>query len=147
MDREIVYAFIDSQNLNLGTRSLGWVIDFKKFRIYLKDKYKIEKAFLFLGYIKENKKLYEYLKSLDYILIFKPAVKYKTGGKIKIKGNIIENPNEGYTLSLNSLSFLTILDAKVKKAFSSLVEHIILDIALMNFLLPFSPLEVLLLSF
>jgi len=33
------YAFIDSQNLNLSIREQGWVLDFKKFRIYLKDKY------------------------------------------------------------------------------------------------------------
>ncbi len=52
-----VYAFIDSQNINLGVKSLGWNLDFKRFRIYLKDKYKVEKAFLFLGYIKENDKL------------------------------------------------------------------------------------------
>ena len=77
MDREICYAFIDSQNLNLGTRSLGWELDFKRFRRYLRDKYRVEKAFLFLGYMKENEKLYAYLKSLEYILVFKPAVKYK----------------------------------------------------------------------
>ena len=45
-----VYAFIDSQNLNLGIRSLGWNLDFKRFRVYLKDKYDVKKAFLFIGY-------------------------------------------------------------------------------------------------
>ena len=62
--RETVYAFIDSQNLNLGTskdiyrnRKLiykGWKLDFKKFRIYLNDKFHVKKAFLFIGYIKQN---------------------------------------------------------------------------------------------
>lgn len=28
-----VFAFIDSQNLNLGVLSLGWRIDYKKFRL------------------------------------------------------------------------------------------------------------------
>ncbi len=32
------YAFIDSQNLNLNIRSQGWILDFKKFRVYLKEK-------------------------------------------------------------------------------------------------------------
>ena len=51
MNREsIIYAFIDSQNLNLGIRSSGWVLDFSRFRVYLKDKYRAEKAFLFIGY-------------------------------------------------------------------------------------------------
>jgi hypothetical protein len=69
------YAFIDSQNLNLGIRSQGWVLDFRKFRIYLKDKFKVQKAFLFIGYMKENHKLYELLRSSGFELVFKPAIK------------------------------------------------------------------------
>jgi hypothetical protein len=38
---EKVYAFIDSQNLNLGIKDLGWNLDFARFRVYLKDKYKV----------------------------------------------------------------------------------------------------------
>jgi hypothetical protein len=41
------YAFIDSQNLNLSIKELGWNLDFKRFRIYLQEKYSITKAFLF----------------------------------------------------------------------------------------------------
>ncbi len=29
------YAFIDSQNLNLGIKKLGWKLDYRKFRVYL----------------------------------------------------------------------------------------------------------------
>ena len=36
--KPIVYAFIDSQNLNLGVLSQGWKLDFARFRAYLKDK-------------------------------------------------------------------------------------------------------------
>ena len=32
------YAYIDSQNLNLGIQSLGWKLDYKRFRIYLREK-------------------------------------------------------------------------------------------------------------
>lgn len=35
------YAFIDAQNLYLAIKELGWKIDYKKFRIYLKEKYKV----------------------------------------------------------------------------------------------------------
>jgi hypothetical protein len=62
-----IYAFIDSQNLNLGTskniyknRKLiyrGWQLDFKKFRQYLADKFRVSKAFLFIGYLPSNRKL------------------------------------------------------------------------------------------
>ena len=45
------YAFIDSQNLNLGIRDAGWRLDFARFNIYLRDKYHIAKSFLFIGYV------------------------------------------------------------------------------------------------
>lgn len=89
------YAFIDSQNLNLGTsndifhgRKLiykGWKLDFKKFRRYLSDKFRVNKAFLFIGYIKQNEGLYKKLKVDGYELIFKPTVKDHIG---KPKGNV-----------------------------------------------------------
>ena len=82
------YAFIDSQNLNLGIRSKGWKLDFKKFRLYLKNKYGVEKAFLFLGFVKENISLYEYFEKIGYTMIFKPIVRYKRDGKYTIKGNV-----------------------------------------------------------
>jgi hypothetical protein len=95
MKKEIVYTFIDSQNLNLGTSKdlykgekliyKGWRLDFKKFRKYLKDKFKVEKAFLFIGYIKKNCKLYKYLESCGYELIYKPTTIDNQG---KPKGNV-----------------------------------------------------------
>ncbi|MCR4328643.1 MAG: NYN domain-containing protein [Patescibacteria group bacterium] len=78
------YAFIDSQNLNLAIRGQGWILDFKKFRIYLLDKHGVSKAFIFLGYIEENKKLYDFLERVGYTCIFKPILEYKTG---EVKGN------------------------------------------------------------
>ncbi len=78
------YAFIDSQNLNLSIKSQGWKLDFKKFRIYLKDRFSVEKAFLFIGYMKGNESLYTYLQSVGYILIFKPILEVNG----KIKGNV-----------------------------------------------------------
>ncbi|MDD4202346.1 MAG: NYN domain-containing protein [Candidatus Omnitrophica bacterium] len=80
-----IYAFIDSQNLNLGIRSQGWKLDFRKFRVYLKDKYKVEKAFLFIGYLPQNQDLYTKLQEDGYILIFKPTLSLPLG---KTKGNV-----------------------------------------------------------
>src|SRR3989338_1607590 len=81
-----VYAFIDSQNLNLGIKELGWNLDFARFRIYLKDKYKVRKTFLFIGYIPKYQTLYDYLKKSGYTLIFKPVLESKT--EVKPKGNV-----------------------------------------------------------
>jgi len=70
--QRVTYAFIDSQNLNYGTCKdivknniliyKGWKLDFKKFRCYLTDKFKVSKAFIFIGYIKKNTHLYGYLR-------------------------------------------------------------------------------------
>jgi len=93
--RQVTYAFIDSQNLNLGTSKdifrngkriyTGWKLDFKKFRQYLKDKFRVTKAFLFIGYIPQNKTLYAALRSFGYELVYKPTVKDDHG---KAKGNV-----------------------------------------------------------
>ncbi len=40
------FAFIDSQNLNLGVKKLGWDLDYKRFRIYLREKFCISKGSL-----------------------------------------------------------------------------------------------------
>lgn len=78
------YAFIDSQNVNLSIRDLGWRLDFKRFRIYLREKYQVSKAFLFIGYIQSNNNLYSQLQTAGFICIFKPTLKYKHR---KTKGN------------------------------------------------------------
>ncbi len=78
------FAFIDSQNLNLGIRDLGWELDFKKFLIYLRERYAVLKAYLFIGYIPGNETLYKDLQDMGYICIFKPTLKLHNK---KIKGN------------------------------------------------------------
>lgn len=91
MDRKsgrVNYAFIDSQNLNLGTRSAGWKVDYKKFRLYLKNKYNVEKAFIFIGMVANNQKLYTMLQAAGFILVFKPTVRYFEDGKETVKGNV-----------------------------------------------------------
>lgn len=95
-NRPKIYAFIDSQNLNLGTSKdifnknhkkiyTGWKMDFKKFRIYLNDKFRVSQAFIFIGYIEDNKSLYKKLEDFDYNLIYKPTIKDDLG---KPKGNV-----------------------------------------------------------
>lgn len=79
------YAFIDSQNLNLGIQILGWKLDYARFRIYLKEKYGVSKAYMFIGFIALNQGLYDRLQEAGFILKFKPTIPDANG---KIKGNI-----------------------------------------------------------
>ncbi len=60
-------------------------MDFARFRVFLRDKYKVEKAFLFIGYIEGNQPLYTYLQKSGYICIFKPTLSRLDG---IIKGNV-----------------------------------------------------------
>jgi len=83
--KENNYAFIDGQNLNLGIQSLGWKLDFSRFRQYLKEKYAVTTAYFFIGYVSGNQDLYSFLQKAGYILMFKPTI---PDGDGNIKGNI-----------------------------------------------------------
>lgn len=78
------HAFIDAQNVHLGIKSLGWHLDWQKFRVYLKEKYNVTTAYLFIGFMASNQDLYSMLQKAGYILIFKPVILDSDG---KAKGN------------------------------------------------------------
>lgn len=52
--------------------------------MYLKDKYNVEKAFLFIGYMPSNNKLYQNLEKAGFICIFRETLTGKNG---TTKGN------------------------------------------------------------
>lgn len=79
------FAFIDSQNINLGFQELGWKLDWRRFRVYLEEKYAVQTAYLFIGCIPGNQKLYTALQRYGYVLVFKPVMKLRSG---KVKGNV-----------------------------------------------------------
>ena len=60
-------------------------IGFWPFRVYLKDKYCVTKAFLFIGYVTGNETLYSFLQQIGYICIFKPTLELSDG---RVKGNV-----------------------------------------------------------
>jgi len=95
------FAFIDSQNLNLGTQRMGWKMDWRKFRQFLKDRYGVTKAYMFIGYLPEFEDIYEQLHQSGYLVVLKPTQDMtkpqneqssgensKTEDKKPIKGNI-----------------------------------------------------------
>jgi uncharacterized LabA/DUF88 family protein len=82
---DTIYAFIDSQNLNLGVKSQGWNLDWRKFRQYLRNKYGVTKAYLFIGNKPGNEELYESLERKGFIVILKPTIVLPDG---TVKGNV-----------------------------------------------------------
>ncbi len=79
------FAFIDASNLYLGIKDLGWLLNYKKFRDYLKENFDCEKAYLFIGYVATNEDLYKSLQEDGYILMFKPTIQNQEGSQ---KGNV-----------------------------------------------------------
>lgn len=110
---EKIYVFIDSQNLNLSVKKditnkrgeiiyKGWKLDFKRFLVYLKDKYKVDEAYLFIGRVAGQESLYEFLERAGYKMVYKPTLDYSCGKERITKGNVdaelvlhtmIEHPN------------------------------------------------------
>jgi uncharacterized LabA/DUF88 family protein len=71
------YAFIDSQNLILGIKYQGWKLDYRRFRVYLLDKYNVDKAFMFIGQLPGNELLYKFFEECGFELVFKPILAIK----------------------------------------------------------------------
>jgi len=85
---EFNLAFIDGQNLYMGTKleTPPWKIDLKKFRDYLRKKYKVKNAYYFLGFfIEKNQELYGKIIEAEYILKFRSHNSSMMGNK---KGNV-----------------------------------------------------------
>jgi uncharacterized LabA/DUF88 family protein len=79
-------AFIDGQNLHLGTKESGWAIDHARFRTYLSEKYSITEAYYFLGFVSEEEQdLYDKLQKAGFILSFREHSSALRGSK---KGNV-----------------------------------------------------------
>ena len=95
------YAFIDNQNLNLGIQKLGWKMDWRKFRKFLRDQYNVTEAFMFIGHMPEHEDMYLQLHDAGYLIVLKPTFDMtrpqktetkveteKTEEKKQIKGNV-----------------------------------------------------------
>lgn len=102
-------AFIDAQNLHLGTTKCiscginkhlefkdldisdcicgtAWKVDFFKFRKYLLEKLFVQEAYYFLGFLNEdNQSLYSDLQKAGFIIVFREHNKKMLGTK---KGNV-----------------------------------------------------------
>jgi|SRR3989344_5906485 len=75
-------VYIDGANLYKGINQLGWQLDYTRFRVWLNDKYRINRAYLFIGLIPKYKALYTFLQEAGYTLIFKETT-YDHDGKAK----------------------------------------------------------------
>ncbi len=103
-----INIYIDGNNLYRSAKELGFKIDYRKFRGWLGQKYCPNFVYLFVGFIAERIKFYEYLRKYGYVLIFKQTVSVGE----KIKGNcdaelILRNVIDFYTESFTSCILIT----------------------------------------
>lgn len=102
-EKENNLAFIDGQNLYLGTKQNGWSIDLSRLKIYLQDRYNVKEAYYFIGYLQEeNNELYKEIQKAGFIVVFKDHNEYAISKKkgnvdtdivFEIMKNLIENTN------------------------------------------------------
>jgi uncharacterized LabA/DUF88 family protein len=81
-------AFIDGQNLYMGTKSCNspWEVDLSKLKFYLERKYNVSEIYYFLGYVQnENEELYDEIQKSGLILKFREHNSAMLGKK---KGNV-----------------------------------------------------------
>lgn len=67
------FAFIDSQNLNLGVQKAGWKMDWRRFRKFLENKYNVSNAYMFIGHMTEHEDLYLKMHEAGYLVVLKPT--------------------------------------------------------------------------
>ncbi len=75
--------YIDTNNIHKGFTKRCIDIDYEKFRIWLSQKYNTEQVRAFIGYIEENKNIYNLLTDYGYKITHKVTRKVKN----KYKGN------------------------------------------------------------
>jgi uncharacterized LabA/DUF88 family protein len=103
-----INIYIDGNNLYRSAKELGFEIDYKKFRGWIRQKYNPLVVYLFIGLVPERVKFYEYLQSCGYVLVFKQTVSIGE----KIKGNcdaelVLKAVSDFYTKSFDFCILVT----------------------------------------
>jgi len=75
-------AYIDGANLYKAIESLSWKLDYRKFRSWLRQKFGITDACIFIGLIPKHANLYTALQNNGYKLFFKEVI-YDGDGRAK----------------------------------------------------------------
>ena len=135
-----VYAFIDSQNVNVSTQKHGWKMDWRKLREFLKEKYGVTEAFMFIGYVPENEDMYKQLHESGYRIVLKPTYDLtrprpeEGDDKKPIKGNVDAELVLWAMKELNHYSKAVIVSGDGD--FYCLVEHLVQQKKLLKLLPP-----------
>ncbi len=103
-----VNIYIDGNNLYRSAKELGFEIDYKKFRGWLRQKYNPASVYLFIGLVPDRVKFYEYLQECGFILVFKQTISVSG----TIKGNcdaelVLKTVSDFYTKAFEKCILIT----------------------------------------
>ena len=103
-----INIYIDGNNLYRSAKELGFEIDYKRFKGWLRQKYNPSSIYLFIGLVPERVKFYEHLQSCGYILVFKQTVSVGE----KLKGNcdaelVLKTVSDFYMKAFSSCILIT----------------------------------------
>lgn len=82
--QENTTAYIDAANLHKGVQEMGWELDYRRFRVWLHERYSVERAYLFMGLVPKYKDMYTRLQEAGFTLVFKEVT---MDGDGRVKGN------------------------------------------------------------
>lgn len=103
-----INIYIDGNNLYRAAKELGFDLDYKKFRGWLRQKYNPQSVYLFIGLIPARSIFYQHLQECGFILIFKQTISIKG----TVKGNcdaelVLKSVSDFYTKTFDSCILIT----------------------------------------
>ena len=106
MDKFNIY--IDGNNLYRSAKELGFEIDYRKFRGWLRQKYNPTYVYLFIGLVPSRTSFYEHLQECGFILVFKQTISVEG----TVKGNcdadlVLKTVSDFYTKAFTSCVLIT----------------------------------------
>lgn len=72
-----IFAYIDESNLFLSFKLINTKISYRKLFIFLKEKYKVNQAFIFVGYTQKNDFVYSKMVNAGFNIIYKEVTNFK----------------------------------------------------------------------
>lgn len=100
--------YIDGNNLYRSAKVLGFDIDYKKFRGWLRQKYSPANIYIFIGLVPDRVKFYEHLQECGFILVFKQTISVEG----VVKGNcdaelVLKATSDFYTKAYDKAILVT----------------------------------------
>lgn len=109
MKKSKAKVYIDAANVFFTQKKLGWLIDWMKFKDYLKKNFQILEIRYYCAYRgddEKEEKFFKFLESLNFVLVKKPLKKIKAffvDQLGKVKTEIIYKGNVDVEISRDSL--------------------------------------------